>query len=316
MTAVGVIGGQIIARVRRIKPFTLFGTVMMTFGVYLLTTLDVNSTQGTVALYLAVTGLGLGLIMPTATLAVQSTVDRAMLGVATSATQFIRSIGSTVGTAVVGSIVTKGYAENLADNAPAQAPGRLVSALENPQALVSEDARQALVRAAYAYPGGEQLVNRVIETARETLSSSIHDGFVFTLVSVGCAIAAALLMKNIRLEEKPLAERPASDTGLVRELAHALRRDAAKNPADEDFAALLASMNGATTPSERKVTAAALLGLASRIESGGARYPNLTRAAAALANGHDADERERAVRASKTIIRPLAESFRGSSTGR
>jgi MFS family permease len=86
MTAVGVIGGQIIARVRRVKPFTIFGTVMMTFGVYLLTTLDVSSTQATVALYLAVTGLGLGLIMPTATLAVQSTVQRRMLGVATSAT--------------------------------------------------------------------------------------------------------------------------------------------------------------------------------------------------------------------------------------
>jgi MFS family permease len=311
MTAVGVIGGQIIARVRRVKPFTLFGTVMMTFGVYLLTTLDVNSTQGTVALYLAVTGLGLGLIMPTATLAVQSTVDRSILGVATSATQFIRSIGSTVGTAVVGSIVTKGYAESLAANAPAQAPGRLVSALENPQALVSEGARQALVRAASAFPGGEQLVNRVIETAREALSNSIHDGFVFTLVAVGCAIAAALLMKNIRLEAKLPVESPAYDARLVPELADALRRDAARNPADEDFAALLSSMNGAT-PSERKVAAAALLGLASRIESGGGRYPNLTRAAAALANGHDGDEHERAVRASKTVIRPLAESFKGS----
>src|SRR5215204_1652663 len=148
MTAVSIASGLLIARVKRVKPFTLFGTVTMACGVYLLTTLNVDSSTGTVALFLVVTGLGSGLIMPTATLAVQSTVDRTMLGVATSSTQFIRSIGSTVGTAVVGSIVTKGYAENLADNAPSQAPGRLVSALENPQALVSEDARQALVRAA------------------------------------------------------------------------------------------------------------------------------------------------------------------------
>src|ERR687883_1376719 len=98
MTAVGVIGGQIIARVKRIKPFTLFGTVVMACGVYLLTTLDVDSSTGTVALFLVVTGLGLGLIMPTATLAVQATVDKKILGVATSATQFIRALGSTVGT--------------------------------------------------------------------------------------------------------------------------------------------------------------------------------------------------------------------------
>src|SRR5215207_3958946 len=59
MAAVSVVGGQIIARVKRVKPFILFGAVVMTFGVYLLTTLDVNSTPTTVALYLAITGLGL-----------------------------------------------------------------------------------------------------------------------------------------------------------------------------------------------------------------------------------------------------------------
>src|SRR3712207_3993923 len=185
MTAVGVVGGQIVARVRRVKPFTLIGTVVMTCGIYLLTTLDTGSSQGTVALFLMVTGLGLGLIMPTATLAVQTTVDKTQLSVATSATQFIRSIGSTVGTAVVGSIVTKGYAEDLADNAPARAPGRLVSALENPQALVSDAAREALVRAASAFPGGAKLVEQVIQTARWALSDSIHDGFVFILFAVG-----------------------------------------------------------------------------------------------------------------------------------
>jgi EmrB/QacA subfamily drug resistance transporter len=133
MAVMSVIGGQIIARVRRVKPFTLFGTVVMTCGVYPLTTLDASSTPATVALYLAVTGFGLGWIMPTANLAVQSTVERGLLGVATSVTQFIRSIGSTVGTAVIGSIVTKGYTEGLVANAPPQAPQRLVSALENPR---------------------------------------------------------------------------------------------------------------------------------------------------------------------------------------
>jgi EmrB/QacA subfamily drug resistance transporter len=314
MTAVGIVGGQIIARVRRIKPFTLLGTVVMTCGVYLLTTLDVNSTQATVALYLAVTGLGLGFIMPTATLAVQSTVQKRMLGVATSATQFIRSIGSTVGTAVIGSIVTKGYAEGLAANAPPQAPDRLISALENPQALVSEAARQALYRAASAFPGGEQLVDQVIQGAREALADSIHDGFVFILVAVGCAIGAALLMKNIRLEEvRPVEPEeqvdPAADATFVSNLAGALRRDA-KGSGDEAFATLLDSIGTGIDPAGRRGAAIVLSGLSDRIESANGRYPNLTRAAAGLANGSDGDEHDRAVYVSKNIIRPLAESFR------
>ena len=238
MTAVGILGGQIIARVRRVKPFTLFGTVMMTFGVYLLTTLDTSSSTGTVALFLTVTGLGLGLIMPTATLAVQSTVDRRLLGVATSATQFIRSIGSTVGTAVVGSLVTSGYARDLRADAPPQAPDRLVSALENPQALVSDEAREALLRTVSAFPGGEQMLNGVLSAARGALSGAIHAGFVLILCTTAAAIAAALLMKNLKLEDPaavaaPEEAAPTVDSAFTAALAAALEADAT---GDEDRA--------------------------------------------------------------------------------
>ncbi len=78
-----------------------------------------------------------------------------------------------------------------------------------------------------------------------------------------------------------------------------------KNTRDEALVALLASLNGMTTTSERKRGATALLGLANRIESGSGDYPNLTQAAAELANEHGGDEHERAVHASKTILRPL-----------
>jgi EmrB/QacA subfamily drug resistance transporter len=316
MTGVGVVGGQIIARVKRVKPFTLFGTLVMTLGVYLLSTLDINSGTSTVAIFLAVTGLGLGLIMPTATLAVQATVRKEMLGVATSATQFIRSVGSTVGTAVIGSLVTSGYVEGLREGAPAQAPESLVSALENPQALVSDQAREALSQAASTFPGGEQVVDQVVEVAREALSGSIHDGFVFTLGAVGLAIGAALLMENIRLEEKltissPEQNDPADGAALAVSLADALRKDPARSLRDEALVGFLLSIGGTDTSSDRKRAAIGLLGLANRIEYANGDYPNLVQAAAKLANGSDGDEHERAVHASKTIIRPLAESCGG-----
>lgn len=310
MTAVGILGGQIIARVRRVKPFTLFGTVVMTFGVYLLTTLGTGSSTATVALFLTVTGLGLGLIMPTATLAVQSTVDRRLLGVATSSMQFLRSIGSTVGTAVVGSLVTSGYARDLRADAPPQAPDRLVSSLENPQALVSDEAREALLRAASAFPGGEQILNGVLSTARGALSGAIHAGFVLILFTTAAAIAAALLMKNLKLEDPaaataPDGAAPADDPALTATLAAALEADAT---GDEDRT-LVRSLRSAETSSStgpNREEAAALRGVADRIESGNGDYPALVRAAAGLSDGHDGDERERAAHASKTVIRPLA----------
>ena len=314
MTFVGIVGGQIIARVRRVKPFTIFGTVVMSFGVYLLTTMNVDTTQATVALYLGVTGLGLGLIMPTATLAVQNSVEKRMLGVATSATQFVRSVGSTVGTAAIGSLVTKGYAEKLESSAPATAPDRLVSALQNPQALVSESARERLEQAASTFPGGEQLLSEVIKTARVALSDSIHDGFVFTFVAVVAAVGVSLAMKNVRLEA-PATEsyEPEGDTStaaLVSRLTDALRKDAAGGSGDEALVAALAAAEDATTPAGRRGAAIALSGLADRIESGNGRYPNLIRAAAGLANGNGGSERERALYASRNVVRPLAEEHR------
>jgi hypothetical protein len=304
------LGGQIIARARRVRPFTLFGTVVMTFGVYLLTTLDTGSTTGTVALLLTVTGLGLGLIMPTATLAVQSTVDRRLLGVATSATQFIRSIGSTVGTAVVGSLVTSGYARDLRADAPQQAPGRLVSAPENPQAPVSEEARDALSRAVYGFPGGERALDGVLSAARGALSGAIHAGLVLILCTTAAAIAATLLMKNLKLEDRAAATppddaAPDTDSALAATLAVALEADAT---GDEDHALARFLRSAETSPSARPnpKEAAALRGVADRIESGNAGYPALIGAAADLSGCHDGDERERAAYASKTVIRPLA----------
>ena len=278
MTAMGVICGQIIARVKRIKPFMIAGSIVMTIGIYLLTTLDVDSTQRTVAFYLMITGLGLGPLMPSATLAVQSTLEQRLLGVATSATQFIRSLGSTVGTAVIGSLITSGYADYLKNNAPPQAPGRLMNALKDPNALVSDQARNALDRVASAFPGGERLVGQILQVSREGLSESIHDGFVFTLAAVAFAIIAAILMKNIRLGEQGAA--PVADP---------------------------------RSRQERLVTGITLEYLARRIEGANGDAPDLISAASNLVPYADASERERAILAVNRVLRPLAlEALRAS----
>jgi EmrB/QacA subfamily drug resistance transporter len=284
MTAMGIICGQIIARVKRIKPFMIAGSIVMTFGVYLLTTLDVDSTQRNVALSLMVTGFGLGPLMPSATLAVQSTVEKRLLGVATSATQFIRSLGSTVGTAVIGSLVTSGYADYLVNNAPPQAPGRLIDALKDPNALVSDQARNSLDRVASAFPGGEQLVEQILQVSREGLSDSLHDGFVFTLVAVSAAIVAALLMKNIRLGEERNEAAPV----------------AAPGPSRQD--GLVAGIT--------------LEYLARRIEGANGDSPNLISAALKLVPDTEGSERDRAQLAVDRVLRPLALEALGSSLER
>jgi EmrB/QacA subfamily drug resistance transporter len=205
MTAMGIIGGQVIARTRRVKPFLLLGTGIMTVGALLLSTLGAGSGTGTVALYLFVTGLGIGLVLPTTTLAVQTAVEPRMLGVATAATQFIRSVGATVGTAVIGSLVTSGYVSNLQGKIPAGAPEPLASTLRDPDALVGGQALRALSEAAAA-PGGSGAAQALLAAAREALAGAIRGGFLFAVGAAALAVVAALLMRDLRLDAQPAAE--------------------------------------------------------------------------------------------------------------
>lgn len=65
---------------------------------------------------------------------------------------------------------------------------------------MSAGARASLSRAASGLPGGERLLEQVLQIARESLSNSIHEGFVFILVAVSFSIIAALIMRNVRLD--------------------------------------------------------------------------------------------------------------------
>jgi hypothetical protein len=68
-----------------------------------------------------VVGAGLGLVMQVLVLAVQNAVHFRDMGVATSSSQFFRSMGGTVGTAVFGTILSNQLAHNFAERLPAGA---------------------------------------------------------------------------------------------------------------------------------------------------------------------------------------------------
>jgi EmrB/QacA subfamily drug resistance transporter len=98
-----VLGGRL---ANRASLRSIFGSGMacMALGFYLLSTMTLGTPLKAAVLYLIVLGFGMGLIMPTTTLAVQNAFPAERRGVATSATQFSRSIGSTLGMTILGVI--------------------------------------------------------------------------------------------------------------------------------------------------------------------------------------------------------------------
>jgi EmrB/QacA subfamily drug resistance transporter len=102
LTSMG--SGTIVGRTGHYKIFPVLGTAIMSVGFVLLSRMDESTSLLTQSLYLFVLGTGIGMCMQVLVLIVQNTTDFADLGVATSGVTFFRTIGSSFGAAVFGSL--------------------------------------------------------------------------------------------------------------------------------------------------------------------------------------------------------------------
>lgn len=108
-----IVSGQIISKTGRYKIFMQVGIVIATLMVGLLTTLTPETPYIYEAVIMVFLGAGLGVVMPIMNLAVQNEFEQQDLGVATSSSQLFRSLGSTIGIAVLGAMLTHGLTSNL-----------------------------------------------------------------------------------------------------------------------------------------------------------------------------------------------------------
>lgn len=109
-----IASGQIISRTGRYKIFMQVGIVLATAMVALLATLTPESDYLYEAIIMGFLGAGLGVVMPVMNLAVQNEFKQHELGAATSSSQLFRSLGSTIGVAVFGAMLTAGLTSGLA----------------------------------------------------------------------------------------------------------------------------------------------------------------------------------------------------------
>ena len=111
--ATSMFSGQVIARGWRYRPFPIFGTAMMTLGLFLMGKVGVETPAWVMDLYMVVFGIGLGAVMQVLVLVVQNSVPYQDLGVATSGATFFRSIGGSFGTAIFGAIYNAAFPHQL-----------------------------------------------------------------------------------------------------------------------------------------------------------------------------------------------------------
>lgn len=125
--------GVLVGRTGRYKIFPVVGTAVMAGAFVLLSQMGADTPVWRQSLYLFVLGTGIGLCMQVLILTVQNTAKFEDLGVATSGVTFFRTIGSSFGAAIFGSL----FANFLDDRiGPAlAASGAPAVAAQSPQAL-------------------------------------------------------------------------------------------------------------------------------------------------------------------------------------
>src|SRR5438067_2225725 len=131
-----ILSGRAITKVGRYKIFPIAGTATLVVGMYLLSTLGVDTPSWVVSIYMLVVGVGIGLVMQVLVLVVQNDVRPSDIGVATSTATFSRSVGGSFGVAIFGTI----FATRLADQL-AGFPHRVTARLGNGIHINPEQAR-------------------------------------------------------------------------------------------------------------------------------------------------------------------------------
>jgi EmrB/QacA subfamily drug resistance transporter len=100
------LSGQVISRTGKWKIWLCSGGVLLTAGLGLLGTLRHDTVYWQVAVYMALLGVGVGMMLQNLVLATQNQVEPADLGSASSTVNFFRSLGGTVGVSVLGAILS------------------------------------------------------------------------------------------------------------------------------------------------------------------------------------------------------------------
>jgi MFS family permease len=215
-TALGsLISGQIFGRTQRMKALLITGALMMLAGSLPLLWVQLGSSPFWLSGWLALAGVGAGFQFPMLTLLVQSIVPRWRLGVATSTVQFLRLIGSTVGTAIIASTVTAVFAGQMQAAMPPGTGPQVAALFHNPQALVDPDAQAKLQQGiSQAGPAAADEIRQLTEVAHSALIAGVRLGYVMAAILAVAALALILWLRTPNYRggvRKPPSQEAAAD---------------------------------------------------------------------------------------------------------
>ncbi|WP_229690990.1 MFS transporter, partial [Sphaerisporangium melleum] len=186
MTITSIGSGRIIAATGRYRVFPIAGLTILAAGLALLSRMTADSSMALNAMYMFVTGFGLGMVMQVLVLIVQNAVDHRDVGAATSAVNYFRQTGASLGTSLVGSIFTHRLTDALAASGARLPPGGVGAMTPQMLHAMPAAARQVIARA-YA--------------------QALPPIFLYVVPVILAGLVLAFMIRQVPLAEHPSADR-------------------------------------------------------------------------------------------------------------
>ena len=193
--------GLVTLRLRSYKAPSMVGSVLLTIGTILFARMDAATKPLEVIIAMIAAGLGIGLIMPAYTVAVQNAAPRRHMGIATATTTFFRSIGSTVGVAIFGSLLLTHYQRDFERVLPPDTPPAAREAFSNP--LMLSQMHSQLDAAFKGYADGPHVLATLYGNVGTALLGGIQWIFrISAILMVGLCVLNAMI-KSVPLQHGP-----------------------------------------------------------------------------------------------------------------
>lgn len=189
------------------------GTFLFTIGVFMITLFNAQTGLPLIVVAMAIIGTGLGLTSMAYLLSVQNSVPWNLRGVATASTQFFRTIGGTVGVAVMGTILNAQMAQRFTPIFThfADVAARLPKHIAPANVLLTPDIRASLPLA-------------FLNQLQNALSQSLFWVYMLVLVFAVIGFASSFFLPGGRAEKYAYKASPeeveAGEVVEVEPLAH------------------------------------------------------------------------------------------------
>ena len=181
-----ILSGRVIAKTGHYRRWPIAGMGIAAVGMYLLSTMEPDTTRVASSLYMLVVGVGLGMVMQVLVLAVQNAADFKDLGVATSSVNFFRSLGGSFGVSIFGVLFATLLDDKLAALLP---PGALSSAGLSPEALTGTPEQI------------QALPPDILLPVTQAMADSITAIFLCTVPLLAIGVAIAIVVPELPLKD-------------------------------------------------------------------------------------------------------------------